>query len=132
MREITIDMTSSIPMVDIKLWSRAKNIYRTASLVLDTGAAVTTLSKDILYILGYDVSSKEKKRIITASGIEYVDEITLDKVELAGYELTNITAYAHTFPQESFSDGVIGVNVLSNFEVFISFQSKILRLALVS
>ena len=127
MREVKIDMSGTIPIVDVKLWSRVKNIYRTASLFLDTGAAVTTISKDILYILGYEARSKEKKRITTASGIEYVDEINLDKFMIAGFELKNVKTYAHTFPQESFSDGVIGINVLANFDMFISFQRKIIR-----
>ena len=105
-----------------------KNTYRTASLFLDTGAAVTTISKDILHILGYDTQSKEKRRITTASGIEYFDEVYIEKLMIAGYELKNVKVYAHTFPQESFSDGVIGINILSKFDMFISIKKKILEL----
>ena len=123
MREVSIDMSGAIPLIDIKLWSRVRNTYLTASLFLDTGAAVTTISKDILHILGYDTQSKEKRRITTASGIEYVDEVVLDKLIIAGHELIGVKVYAHTFPQESFSDGVVGINVLSNFDLFISFQN---------
>jgi predicted aspartyl protease len=79
--------------------------------------------------LGYDTQSKEKKRITTASGIEYVDEVTLDKIIFAGMELANVTAYAHTFPEESFTKGVIGMNVLSDFDLFASFQREILKLS---
>ena len=128
MREIPIDMTRFIPVVDIKLWSRTLKMYQTASLVLDTGAAVTTLSKDIFDFLGYNVASGGKKRVTTASGIEYMNDVTLDKIMFAGFELTNITAYAHVFPQNSFIDGVIGINILSNFDMFISLQNKILKL----
>ena len=128
MKRISIDMSGSIPIIDVKMWSRVKNTYRTASLFLDTGAAVTTISKDILHILGYDTQSKEKRRITTASGIEYVDEVYIEKLMIAGYELQNVKVYAHTFPQESFSDGVIGINVLSKFDMFISIKKKILEL----
>jgi len=128
MKRISIDMSGSIPSIDVKMWSRTKNTYRTASLFLDTGAAVTTISKDILHILGYNTQSKEKRRITTASGIEYVDEVFLDRFMIAGYELKNVKVYAHTFPQESFSDGVVGINVLSKFDMFLSFQKKILEL----
>ena len=128
MKRISIDMSGSIPIIDVKMWSRVKNTYRTASLFLDTGAAVTTISKDILHILGYDTQSKEKRRITTASGIEYVDEVFIERLMIAGYELKNVKVYAHTFPQESFSDGVIGINVLSKFDMFISFPRKILEL----
>ena len=128
MRELPIDMTSGIPMVNLKLWSRTKGIYRSMLVTLDTGATITTLSKDILHLLGYEGKSKERKRITTASGIEYVDEVILDKMMLAGFELNDVTVYAHTFPQESFSSGVIGINVLSNFDMFISFRRGILQL----
>jgi len=130
MKEVSIDMSGSIPVIDVKLWSRVRKTYRTASLYLDTGASITTISKDILHILGYDTQLKEKRRITTASGIEYVDEVVLDKLIIAGHELTDVKTYAHTFPQESFSDGVMGINVLSNFDLFISFQRKILRLTI--
>lgn len=46
-------------------------------VVFDTGASVTTISKDILYQLGYDVSECEKARITTASGVAYVDVVGL-------------------------------------------------------
>ena len=97
MKEIPIDMSGAIPIIDVKIWGRVKDTYRTASLFLDTGAAVTTISKDILHILGYNNQSKAKRRITTASGIEYVDEVNLDKLMIAGFELTNVKTYAHIF-----------------------------------
>jgi predicted aspartyl protease len=129
MRELPIDMTSGIPMVNIKIWNRKKALYRSMLATLDTGATVTTLSKDILHLLGYDGKSKEKKRITTASGIEYVDEVIVDKIMFSSFELHEVIVYAHTFPQESFaSGGVIGINVLSQFDLHISFKNKVLQL----
>ena len=127
MREMPIDMTSGVPLVYAKLWSRKDAVFRPILLLLDTGATVTTISKDILHLLGYD--GKAKTRITTASGIEYVDEMILDKIMLAGFELHDVMVYAHTFPQESFaSGGVVGINVLSKFDLYLSFQRGILRL----
>ena len=128
MIELPIDLTSGIPMVDVKLWSRVKNTYRSMLITIDTGATVTTISKDILHILGYEAKAKEKKRITTASGIEYVDEMTLDKIKFAGIELCDVDVYAHTFPQESFSSGVIGINILSRFDVCFLFSRGVLTL----
>jgi len=130
MSELTIDLTSGIPMVDVKLWSRLKGMYRSMLMTIDTGATVTTLSKDVLYLLGYDKpdKTKEKKRVTTASGVEYVDEMTVDKIKLAGFELLDVNVYAHTFPQESFSNGVIGINILSRFDLYLLFSKGIMRL----
>ena len=64
----------------------------------------------------------------TASGVEYVDEMTVDKIKIASYELFDVNVYAHTFPQESFSNGVVGINVLSRFDLNLLFSRGILRL----
>ena len=128
MREISIDMTSGIPMVDIMIWSRIKNGYQSISLVIDTGATVTVISPDILDALGYVPCSKNKKRVTTASGTEHVDEAVLDKIMIAGLELEDVGVHSLMFPKESFSKGVIGVNVLSEFDMFISLQNKVLKL----
>ena len=115
-------------MVDVMIWSQIKNNYQVISLVLDTGATMTTISTEILRALGYAAHGKDKKRVTTASGIEYVDAIILDKIMIAGLEFSNISVHSLRFPTESFSKGVIGINILSNFDMFISLQNKILKL----
>lgn len=74
------------------------------------------------------MNASEKKRITTASGIEYVDSVIIDKIKLGNYELENIEVYAHTFPQESFSLGVIGLNVLKEFDVNLIFSKRYIEL----
>ena len=34
-----------------------------------------------------------------------IDEVKLDKIMIAGFEITDVLAYAHTFPQECFTSG---------------------------
>ena len=93
-------------------------------VVFDTGASVTTISKDILYQLGYDVSECEKARITTASGVAYVDVVRLKKLKLGTLILEDVEVYAHTFPEESFSLGVIGLNVISKYKVTLDFRER--------
>jgi len=128
---LKMDLSSGLLMVDIKLWNKAKNAYSALSIAVDTGASVTTISKDVLFRAGYDVISGKTQRITTASGIEYVKELTLDKIKLGDCELDDILVYAHTFPQESFSSGVLGLNVLSNFDVNFLFSEKVIKLTMI-
>jgi len=107
---------------------QSKNRYSTMSIVVDTGASVTTISKDILFRAGYDVMSGMSKRITTASGIEYVKEITIDRIRLDNYEICDVLVYAHTFPQESFASGALGLNVLSLFDVNLLFSKQLIEL----
>lgn len=93
-------------------------------VVFDTGASVTTISKDIIYQLGYDVSNCEKARMTTVSGVAYVDIVRIEKLKVGKSILEDIEVYAHTFPEESFSVGIIGLNIISNYKITLDFKSK--------
>ena len=122
--EIPMEPMGNMLMLDVELWSKKVNRFRNMMVVFDTGASVTTISKDILYQLGYDVSNCEKARITTASGIAYVDVVKLEKLKLGTLTLENVEVYAHTFPEESFSLGVIGLNVISKYRVTLDFKER--------
>jgi len=118
-------------MSDIKMWNKRKNAYSPLSVVLDTGASVTTISDNILLRAGYDINSGKTQRITTASGIEYVREVVVDKIKIDNFEIDNVLVYAHTFPQESFASAVLGLNVLSKFDVNLLFSKKLIELTLI-
>ncbi len=126
---LDMDLYSGLLMVDIKLWSKISKTFRSMLITFDTGASITTISKDILYQLGYEFTPKDKKRITTASGIEYVDSAVLEKIRMGNIELKNVEVYAHTFPQESFSTGVLGLNVLQNFDIQLLFSKQQIMLS---
>ena len=76
-------------------------------MTFDTGAVTTTISKELLFDLGYDVQTGNQVKIVTASGLEYVREVIIDKIDMGGFELRDVKVYAHSFPIESYSTGVI-------------------------
>ena len=114
--------------VPVRIWSKAENKYRRMSLTLDTGASVTTLSPEIFYALGYEPSAKPKMKLTTASDVTYVSHYTLDAIKLGDIELSNVEAYGLKFPEESFSMGVIGLNVLRQFDMELLFSQNVVRL----
>ena len=117
---------SNLVMTDIWLWDKAEQKYVNMLITCDTGASVTTISSDLLNKLGYDLTAGVTKRITTASSIEYVKSIQLEKMMLGDIEISDIEVYAHTFPLESFSVGVLGLNVLSLFDVCFLFSKKLI------
>lgn len=119
-----IESMGNMIMLDLELWSKNVNRFRNMMVVFDTGASVTTISKDILYLLGYDVSNCEKVRITTASGVAYVDVVKIEKIKIGQFVLEDVEVYAHTFPEESFSVGVIGLNIISNYRVTLDFELR--------
>jgi predicted aspartyl protease len=130
MKSGTLDMhtISGALFVYADIWN--KNTLRFASglLTFDTGATVTTISKDILFNLGYNVIDGDVRRIATASGVEYVREVNIEKMRLGKFVLPQVSVYAHTFPAEGFSTGVIGLNILSKFDISLLFSKKLIEL----
>jgi len=114
---------TNMVMAQIEIWNKKSTNYSKMLITIDTGASVTTISSDILHTLGYNTTNGVTKRITTASGSIYVKSINLT-MRIGGIELNDIEVYAHAFPQESFSLGVLGVNVLSLFDVNFAFSKR--------
>ena len=114
--------------IDVDFWSRLKTRFIGGFFTFDTGAAVTTISKSILYDLGYNIGDGKTQVISTASGTEYVKEVVIDKIRIGDIVLENILVYAHTFPDECATSGVIGLNVLSMFDINLLFSKRLIEL----
>jgi len=126
--EVKMDLFGGGLYIPVRLWSKIENSYRWISLTFDTGATVTTLSPEIFHELGYEPSSKPKTKITTASDVEHVSYFTLDFIKIGEIEIENVDAYALKFPEESFSIGVIGLNVLRQFDIELLFSQKIVHM----
>ena len=125
---LDMSFSSELIMVNIGLWNKVINSYSHMLITIDTGASVTTISTDMLHKLGYNITSGKEKRVITASSVEYVRPVIVEKIRIGGIVLDNIEVYAHTFPESSFSLGVLGLNVLRNFDVSLLFSKKEIEL----
>ena len=126
METCTVKMhsTGSDIAVYLGFWDTELLDYREGLLTFDTGASVTTISKDVLYELGYNVVDGKTRQITTASGVEYVREVYIEKIRLGDFLLEDVLVYAHTFPEESFITGVVGLNVLSQFDINLLFSKR--------
>jgi len=125
---LDMSFSSELIMVNIGLWNKVINSYSHMLITIDTGASVTTISTDMLHKLGYNITSGKEKRVITASSVEYVRPVIVEKIRIGGIVLDNIEVYAHTFSESSFSLGVLGLNVLRNFDVSLLFSKKEIEL----
>ncbi|TYQ18442.1 UNVERIFIED_CONTAM: gag-polyprotein putative aspartyl protease [Acetivibrio alkalicellulosi] len=122
MNKIKFDYTSNLMMLNVYLWNIRMSKFENMLITYDTGASNTVISKDILFLLGYDFEGVEKTRIITASSVEYVEPIILKKFKIGNYILEDVQVYAHTFPEASFSLGVLGLNIIRQFDTSILFS----------
>ena len=94
-----------------------------AVLALDTGAVQTMISNRILASIGYSTDATASDiQIRTASGIESVAEIALDKIEALDQERLAFPVLAHTLPEGARVDGLLGLDFLREQKLEVDFR----------
>ena len=92
-------------------------------LALDTGAVQTMISTEMLHSAGYSTdASSGDIQIRTASGIEFVAEIALDRIEALNQQRRTFPVLAHTLPEGARVDGLLGLDYLRNRKLEIDFR----------
>ena len=123
--KIPLNIRSSKNVIVLDVLFHGKRDSRFLKMVLDTGASVTTIPAEIALSIGCDPSRpKERVEMITASGIEYVPVVVVPKIKLLGFELVNTEVACLELPPRSLVSGLLGLNVLSKFDILLAFLKK--------
>lgn len=119
---------SSVIIIEVSLIGRPQRIIP-LKMVLDTGASITTIPMEAAIAIGCD-PAKSKKRIemITASGTEYAPVVVIPRLRFFSFELKDVEVICHNLPPQATVSGLLGLNVLKNFDIFLKFRSKILEI----
>lgn len=100
-----------------------------ARLALDTGASRTMLDWDVVVLLGYDPPAiPERVRITTASGVEFVPRVTVQKIEAIGEERRDFPVLCHTLPPSAMVDGLLGLDFFRGRKLLLDFGCGVLVL----
>ncbi len=103
---------------------------RAIRLALDTGATMTTVRTGTLVRLGYDpVGSEQRVSMTTASGVEYVPRVAVDRIEVLGQQRRAFPVVAHTSPPSATVDGLLGLDFFRGITVTIDFLEGRITLA---
>ncbi|MDR2168414.1 MAG: retroviral-like aspartic protease family protein [Clostridiales bacterium] len=129
MKTITIDlkMYGNLIVLEPELWKINSGGFGDFTAFIDTGASRTTIDKEVLHRAGYDVESGKKTMVTTAGGLSLVNEIVIEKLRIEDLVLENLKVYAHTFPSELFISGLIGLDILSQFDVNFLFSKDLIE-----
>jgi predicted aspartyl protease len=123
-REFRLDLTQKIILVDARIFG-VKESHR-IRMIVDTGAAYTMVSPEILVKIGCNPVYGETRPIATASGIEYVSFLKVPSMKAFGFEVRDLEVTAHALPTTLPARGLLGINFLKNFNVHFKFlESKI-------
>ncbi|MFH1777940.1 MAG: retropepsin-like aspartic protease [Candidatus Omnitrophota bacterium] len=127
MAKIPVNLKELVILVGV-IFS-GKRDAKALKMVFDPGVTITTISVEIAVAIGCDHNkSKRKIEMITVSGTEYISTVILPEIKFSGFTLRNIDAICHNLPPQSFAIGLVGINVLKNFDVFLKFRSNILEI----
>ena len=98
-------------------------------MVVDTGASITSIPADIALSIGVDPSKPIKRiEIITASGTEYVPVVKIPCVQFLGFNLKNVEIACLNLPPQSTVSGLLGLNILKNFNLSLKFREGLLEI----
>jgi predicted aspartyl protease len=101
-----------------------------ARLALDTGASVTTLSRALLQLAGYDPDNAPTKvSIATGSGAAVVPQLSITRIEALGQARNSLPVLCHTFPPTVTVDGLLGLDFLRGFLLTVDFRAGRITLA---
>lgn len=127
MAKYPLDPHTRVIFIEVRLISPARSIP--LKMALDTGASITTIPIEAAIAIGCDpTKSKRRMEMITASGIEYAPIVIIPKIEFLGFTLRNVEVICHNLPPQSPGSGLLGLNVLKNFDVLLKFRSNILEI----
>ena len=106
---------------------RAQDV-RVVKLIVDTGAAMTVLSWEILEGLGYDpAGTRQRVRLVTVSGFALAPRITVESFHCLGKEIQDLPVVCHDLPFARYADGLLGINFLRRFDVAIYPQHGVIE-----
>lgn len=98
------------------------NGQRAIRLALDTGATMTTVRTGTLVRLGYDPAASEQRvSMTTASGVEYVPRVPVDRIDVLGQHRQAFPVVAHTLPPSATVDGLLGLDFFRGIRLTIDF-----------
>ena len=127
MPKFPIDLKSNVILVD-GVFANNHSVRR-IKMVLDTGASITSIPYDIALSLGIDPThAKRRIEIVTASTMEYVPIITIPKVSFLDCSVDNLDVICINLPHNTRASGLLGLNALCHFDVFLKFRSRSLEI----
>lgn len=86
--------------------------------LLDTGAAYTAVSKDMVALLDLPVDPQQMVAIAPAHGRVFpAPLVTIGELQIGGFRLTALTAVVLDFPSILKIDGILGMNILRQFRM---------------
>lgn len=121
---LRFDPAGGLIVVPTRLYGPAADTV--VRLALDTGATRTVVSWDALVLVGYDpAAAPERVQMTTGSGVEFVPQVLLERLEALGQERRSFPVLCHTLPPSATVDGVLGLDFFRGQRLIVDLRTGI-------
>jgi predicted aspartyl protease len=127
MKVFPFERSGDLMLITARVWKGPG--YRELRLVIDTGAAATSIEPAILEGLGY--SSRDailRTRVPSPGGVQQGHLLRVDRFHALGAELSNFVVQALALDDEYGVDGLLGMNFLENYNFTVRPRDKQIHL----
>jgi len=98
------------------------------NFIVDTGASMVTIPRSTAEYLGLAVDEgNPRRKLITAGGVRYAPEVTLDSITIGGWEVAEVKALVLDIPNQP-DLGLLGLNYLEKFRMDLNTEGGTLLL----
>lgn len=102
---------------------------RVVNLLIDCGASQTMLSWGTLLSLKLDPAiSPIRRPTVTANGLVYLPEVTIDELHAFGQRVGQMPVLANNIPLGTHVHGLLGMNFLRRFETCLNFKQATIQI----
>ena len=118
------------PVITLEVMLRGKERSLSVEAALDTGSTYTVVPWGLAKKLGYAPEmSRERTRIVTASGTEIVPLITLEAAESLGLRKQGLKAACHDLPPQATVSVLLGLNFLRGALTKLDLKNGLLEIS---
>lgn len=121
------ERSGDLMTVTARVWGA--HTYRELILVIDTGAAATSIEPAILKELGY--SSRDailRTRVPTPAGVQHGHLLRVRQFHALGSELSSFVVQALALNDQYGVDGLLGMNFLENYNFTVRPRDRQIHL----
>lgn len=139
LQDIPLKFTIEIPIskyvknrisVTCHIINKQNNYSANINMVVDTGATKSAISNYVATKLGYDPSQANRFEIVDTAGgeIEEIPVYRIDILRIATEQYDCIDLLCIKYLDDQFIDGVLGMDILTGYDIYISFTDQKIHL----
>lgn len=104
-------------------------VVRDAIMIVDTGSSLTTITPQMAQLIGFDLESPLKEQVVhTWAGTISSPVFVVPRVRVFGQEVHDLEVACGELPPKLGLDGVLGLNFLRHFDLYINFREEYIEL----